>query len=635
MLATFKALLSNRNFIMLWCAYGISSMGDNLSEMAILAKLDALNDVVDVTPIQARMTFLLMVPFFLFGPLMGALADRFPRRRIMIVADIARAAIMLAFAALIELGRRTLGSDWGPLAPLAFLGIFAALFAPSRSAMVPMLVRHELLVPANAMISGLGMIATMFALMFGGKLADMGYINEVFLMDAGTFAASACCLFMIVLPREKTSERAKIHREPFVTTMRKGFGYLRAHRRVVELLGLAVVFWFAGATVKSVLPAIVKNAYHGTFETIGRFPALIGLGMAVSSVVVLLLGNTLRSQYAITWGFVGVSGSMTMLAVTTFGLWSPETACAIGAVATFFAGFFGIAIVISYNALLQKIVPDRYRGRVFGILDLTTNGALLLATGLLGIPKWGGIDAWSGYILLAIALLTFVVGMMSLFIRLGRTSSRRLYAFYRNLTQFFAHFQWGFRRIGPCTIPEKGPVIITSNHTCYIDPLLIHCACGYRPISFMIAAEYYNLPVAGHFIKVGECIPVRRSEHDVGAMKEVIRTLRGGSVVGIFIQGGIRGATPGGLKNGVAMFALKTRATVVPAYIGGTRNRGSIVKEFFGRHRARIVFGPPVDLSEFSGTRDKKSLDAASQRIFKAIMALAPKVEPGNDEPTS
>ena len=86
-------LFQNRNFMLLWAAYGISAMGDHLSEMAILKTQDALNPEVDIIPLSARMTFFMFVPFLLLSPIAGSLADRFSRRGIMVFADLARVAL--------------------------------------------------------------------------------------------------------------------------------------------------------------------------------------------------------------------------------------------------------------------------------------------------------------------------------------------------------------------------------------------------------------------------------------------------------------------------------------------------------------------------------------------------------------
>ena len=204
-----------------------------------------------------------------------------------------------------------------------------------------------------------------------------------------------------------------------------------------------------------------------------------------------------------------------------------------------------------------------------------------------------------------------------------------------------AKFWYRLRRLGYCTIPRSGPVIVASNHGSFIDPMLIHSTCNYREIGFMIADEYKNTPIVKYFIRAARCIPVRRGKRDIAATKMAISRLRRGEVVGIFIQGGILpDGEPEQLMDGVATLALRTGATVIPTHISGTRHCKSVIKVVLMRHRARVVFGPPVDLSEFerhAGAKDyrrQESIEAATRKIFSAINALEPTAaahEKGND----
>jgi 1-acyl-sn-glycerol-3-phosphate acyltransferase len=104
-------------------------------------------------------------------------------------------------------------------------------------------------------------------------------------------------------------------------------------------------------------------------------------------------------------------------------------------------------------------------------------------------------------------------------------------------------------------------------------------------------------------------------------------------VVGIFIQGRISPADqPAEPKDGVALLALRSGATVIPAHISGTEYRESILGGFLARHRVLVRFGAPVDLSEFadrSGRASRGRLAAATRRIAAAIDALAPQVGAG------
>lgn len=179
------------------------------------------------------------------------------------------------------------------------------------------------------------------------------------------------------------------------------------------------------------------------------------------------------------------------------------------------------------------------------------------------------------------------------------------------------------KRVGPCTIPQNGPAIVTANHTCSADPMMIYAGCGYRKIAFMIAQEFANLPVGGWFVRLIECIPVRRDGRDAAATREAMRRIRDGHVISIFIQGRI--PKPGQQvppKDGVALLALRTGAPVIPVHLSGNQYRDGIFAGILARHRTRVRFGPPVDLSDFGGSTEGDNVSKATERIWAAIQAL-------------
>ncbi len=630
-------LISNRNFALLWCAYGISAMGDHLSEMAILKTQRGASLGVQVTQIDARMTFLFFVPFFLFSPVTGWLADRLPRRGLMITADLIRCVIMLFFATLIAWAGRL--GEWGHVSPLLLVGIFAAMFSPARSALLPTIIRQDQLVRANGMISGLGVIATMVAIMIGGYLIDRtNNPPAVFRIDAATFFASACFLWFLRPPPQRIDQGR--HRGVLDTAreLAGGFRYAACHRRVLELLAIAALVWFCGPLVKCVIPAIVRDAYGyvDSYQAISTYRAFLGVGFILGALVISILGSALRSEIAITWGLFGIAFGITVFAASVFLPAAHFTRAVMGAIGVGLAGMFGIAVLASFNALLQRIVPDRYLGRVFGVNNVCTTGSLLLATGLLGLPQKTPVDQYVGYILLVVAVATFTAGWITLRVRLRRSALTTPLTLARNVNELLVKFWWRFKRVGPSTVPRVGPVIIAANHTCSADPLLLHAGVNYRTISFMVAAEFTNWPIARTFMRLIECIPVRRGTRDTSATKQAIRHLREGKAVGIFIEGRI--IPPGEHvepKDGVAMLALKTGTTVIPAHISGTVYRDSIVAGLFVRHHARVRFGRPVDLSEFvDGKPGRETVRAATQKIFAAIQSLAPSPSHPEVEPT-
>jgi len=82
------------------------------------------------------------------------------------------------------------------------------------------------------------------------------------------------------------------------------------------------------------------------------------------------------------------------------------------------------------------------------------------------------------------------------------------------------------------------------------------------------------------------------------------------------------------------MLALKTHTPVIPAHISGTVYHDSVLRGLLVRHRARVRFGKPVDLSEFAGDKpSRETLRAATQKIFAAIQSLAPSPSDGGSAP--
>ncbi len=241
----------------------------------------------------------------------------------------------------------------------------------------------------------------------------------------------------------------------------------------------------------------------------------------------------------------------------------------------------------------------------------------LLATGL-SWPVWAGL-----------ALMVLAAGWLCW--RILRSPHPLKLAVLEELNHWLCRIWYRLRRDGPCTVPAEGPVIVVASHTCTADPLMICAACKYRNIAFMIAREYANLRFWRFFVRAIGCIPVRRDGRDVAATKQAIRHLKSGNALGLFIEGRI--PDPGEdaeLKHGAALLALRSGAPVIPCHIAGTVYRKGVLAGFLARHRARVRFGPPVDLGDLAGKAGRDTLAVATRRIAEQIHALAPNGDVGS-----
>lgn len=591
----------------------------------------------DSTRISAIIMFALMLPFFLGGPVMGWLADRLPRKWIMIFADLARFALMLSmpmiFAGMFHgladtswqlkpgtEGHPPILNPWAYALPLFVTGCFAAMFSPARAAMLPTLIRTDQIVRANGLMNAMGPIATIASFLIGGELVTRYGANVNFQVDAFTFLASAGLIFCIIPPRRIPALRNATAPQP--NRLRDGLAYCATHRRVIELILLALLFWSAAGVIRSIIPALVGHVFGGDTRAIGYYQATLGIGMLCGAGLLAAFGDALRSEFAITWSLLGAGlAACWMAGVASLGL---SRSC--GYAGLLFIGMFGSGILVSVNALLQKIVPDLFRGRVFGVMDVATMAGLLLATGVLAIPEWPNIDRYVPSLLLGVGLLILTGGILSLVIRLRRGRFGFTITFWRNVAEFYMRLTARVRREGYRAIPLSGPVILAANHSCSIDPLLLVATLPNRCPGFMIAREYARIPIFSRLVRMIGCIPVNRTGVDTASVKAALRHLAEGRMLGIFPQGGIRRPDEQTtVQEGIGLLALRSGATIIPAHISGVHYSDNVVVPFLRRHRAIVRYGPPVNLSAWQGReKERAAYREVAEYVMANINALAP-----------
>jgi 1-acyl-sn-glycerol-3-phosphate acyltransferase len=195
------------------------------------------------------------------------------------------------------------------------------------------------------------------------------------------------------------------------------------------------------------------------------------------------------------------------------------------------------------------------------------------------------------------------------------------------IVRFYVHFWCRARRDGICTIPRCGPVILAANHTAGVDPLIIQATTLHRIVAFVVAREYYERALVGWFMRQAGCVPIDRENPAKSFLSACLKKLKAGECIGIFPQGTFVSPEQEqpGAKYGVGVLALRTGATVIPCHISGTTFRDNPFAAYFVRHRARIKYGSPVDLSEFRGQeRDRDAAQRASELIMSKIHELAP-----------
>jgi 1-acyl-sn-glycerol-3-phosphate acyltransferase len=180
---------------------------------------------------------------------------------------------------------------------------------------------------------------------------------------------------------------------------------------------------------------------------------------------------------------------------------------------------------------------------------------------------------------------------------------------------------WRPRVLGAWKVPTAGPVILAVNHTHMIDgPMVMGVAP--RPTHFLIKKEAFVGPLDPFLRGIGQ-VPVDRSTADRTAVTQALQVLASGGCLGIFPEGTRGEGDFAALRAGLAYFAVRSGAPIVPvAVLGSADRRSRLVKGLPPlRGRLDVVFGEPFDAGDGSGRRTRKTLDEATERIRKQLAA--------------
>lgn len=161
-------------------------------------------------------------------------------------------------------------------------------------------------------------------------------------------------------------------------------------------------------------------------------------------------------------------------------------------------------------------------------------------------------------------------------------------------------------------VPKEGGVLLCSNHLSNFDPPTVGVFLK-RKVHFMAKAELFEVPLFGSLIKALGAFPVKRGGVSKESIKNSLKLLREGHVLGMFPEGTRHATADSAAKRGAANFALRSNSVVIPVAIKGN------YKLF---RKVRVVYGPPVDLDEFRAQPTGDAVDLATERIMTAIRQL-------------
>ena len=358
--------LRHRSFRLLWAGMTVSLLGDGIFLVAVAWQTYAISNHPSALAGVAVAAALPQVLFLLVG---GAFCDRYPRKRLLLVADGLRGVALVFLAVVGWLGHIQLWHMWAA----AFVIGFAASFAyPAFDAIVPELVPADVLHQANSLDQFLRPASLrLLGPALGGLIVSISGSPGAFAADAASFAFSAWCVAH--LPAAPARGMEDDGKEPSVwREVGGGIGYVRSQ---VWLWGSFVAasltyLLFLGPS-EVLLPYLIRNMLHGSAASLG---VILGVGGAGAVLAACVLAQRGQPRHPITFMYAAWVGAT--LVVAGYGLATAEWQLAAIAATS---GALEAAGAVVWTTLKQRLVPHELLGRVSSIEWLAMSGLMPLS----------------------------------------------------------------------------------------------------------------------------------------------------------------------------------------------------------------------------------------------------------------
>jgi dTMP kinase len=316
-----------------------------------------------------------LLPSLIMGPVAGVLADRYDRKRLMVVTDLVRGALFILVA---------FSESLTTLFLLTFaVECFSLLFLAAKDSTLPVIVRRRHLTQANqlnlllaygTLPAGALLATAITTALLAGGFAPREATVGVLLFNAGSFFVGAALLSRLQLPEHGRRSTGSGETPGLIEELREGVRFIRDLPLIRSLIvGVVGVFFGAGVVV-TLGPEFVRSSLGQPPTDWPRLMTAVGLGLVVGIVTVPLATRRVRQErlFPIT---MALAGAMAMIIATVPSfIWALTLGTLLGAAA-------GLSFVMGYT-LLQQHTPDPMRGKTFGAFYTVTRTSLFAALGI-------------------------------------------------------------------------------------------------------------------------------------------------------------------------------------------------------------------------------------------------------------
>ncbi len=365
----------------------VSQLGDKLHHMALIALVGAAAASNTGGLELAKLSVVFTAPVILFGPLAGALVDRWNKRTTMIVCDALRALLALIIPALFVATERL----WTVYVAAFLVFLLGVFFNSAKMALIPELVPRSHLFSANAALSFIGRFATVLGVVGGGVIIGLAVWRRIgwsdyeagFYLDGGSYLISVLTLLAIsitsrdhavtkaesavVSPRDTPRRTLRSLAHDVAETLRA----VQHNRAMRFVFGSLISLALFASTVYVAMTYSVQTVMGLGTKGVGYLGGILGAGMILGSLLVGTIGRRWNKQQAILLGNTLIGLLMILGGVFfSFMVFVPVA---------FLGGALLAPVMVSQDTLLHESAPAHARALIFSTKDLIVASVFMIS----------------------------------------------------------------------------------------------------------------------------------------------------------------------------------------------------------------------------------------------------------------
>ena len=392
--------LTHRNFRLFFFGQCVSLIGTWMQNIGQSWLVLQMTNSVFLLGLLTAVQFTPVMLLSLFG---GTLADRMPKRKILVFTQTSL-GILAALLALITV--TGLVRYWMIMVLAGLLGAVNALDQPARQSFFVEIVGRDHLPNAITLNSSVFNLARLVGPAVAAVLINLVGISVCFFLNAASFIAVIIALTRIQMPvPERKFDLHGIHVRQTIADIGEGFRYIWKLPSLViplvTILGISVLIM----NYNVALPAYSDNVIHEGVSGYGLLTTMMGIGSLLAALTLAVRLRRSPHMWLLTLSSLGISGLFLVLGLTSSYVFA--------AFLIFLTGMANITLTATTNSILQMTAKSEMRGRVMGVYSLVMGGTTPIGSlytgavsGAFGVPQYFWM---SGGICLLLSLLAFLL----------------------------------------------------------------------------------------------------------------------------------------------------------------------------------------------------------------------------------